>query len=57
MKIGTLVKLKRNDTIWIVAEICPLGNIGLWNSSLRFPNLRWTHTGAIKLQDPVTGEF
>ena len=49
MKFGTLVKLKRNDSIWIVASICPKGNIGLWNSSLRFPNLRWTHAGAIEV--------
>ena len=49
MKIGTLVKFKHNNTIWIIAEICPRGNIGLWNSSLRFPNLRWAHTGAIEV--------
>ena len=49
MKFGTLVKLKGSDALWIVASICPKGNIGLWNSSVRFPNLRWTHTGRIEV--------
>ena len=47
MKIGDLVKLKRNDTLWIVVEICKLGNIGLWNPTVR-KGLHWTYNAALE---------
>ena len=47
MKVGDLVQLRRDKTLWVVVEICKLGNIGLWNSTIR-RGLRWTYVAAIE---------
>ena len=54
MNIGDLVRLRRNDSLWIVFDICPRGNIGLWNSSLRAGIYRWTYAGALRMVEGGT---
>ena len=50
MKIGNLVRIKRTGCLWIVADICPLGNIGLWSPSINRPgDLRWTYADALEV--------